>query len=134
MLIKPFLLFLLLLPYPHYLCPSSLPFKLARLHYQHNHETDHHEQKRNQGNQRNAAPAGRELAADDPVLALEIPMEPHEEDHDTDAHERRTNRLAEAAEMDGAGIRGIGRLDQRSVQSEELCDGYPDGGEGEGGA
>lgn len=65
------------------------------------------------------------------MLALEIPMEPHEEDHDTDAHERRTNRLAEAAEMDGAGIRRIGRLDQRSVQSEELRDGYPDGGEGE---
>jgi hypothetical protein len=67
------------------------------------------------------------------VLALEIPVEPHEEHHDTDAHERRTNRLAEAAEMD-AGIGRIGWLDQRCIESEELRDGDPDGGEGEGGA
>ncbi|OJD09429.1 hypothetical protein ACJ73_10323, partial [Blastomyces percursus] len=46
----------------------------------------------------NAAPARGELAADNPVLALEVSVEADQEDHNGYAEEGGAERLAEAAQ------------------------------------
>lgn len=132
------------LPLPHFL-PILLTssFKNTRVDSNDDDQTSHDQRRRNQGNERHAAPRGRELAADDPVLALKVAMEADEEDDDGDAEEGGAERLADLAQL-GAGVGGEGRRRgrerrrrrararrQRRVESEELRDGDADGGEGQ---
>lgn len=66
----------------------------TRFHHNHNHQGRHDQRTCDPRDQRDAAPARREFAPYDPVLAAKISPEPDEEKHDADAQERRTEGLA----------------------------------------
>jgi len=72
-----------------------------RRHHKHNHQTRDNQHHGDQTGQRDAASASWELAADDPVLALKVPVEADEEDDDADTQEGGAERLAQVAEAGG---------------------------------
>ena len=120
--------------------PSPL-LKHPRIHHTNHHQTRHDQRRRHARHQKHAAPARRKLAPDDPILALEIPPPAHEQDQNGDSQKSGAQWFADLAEVGGCGgVVGevaaaavLVRFDG-CVEAEELCDGYADGGEGEGGA
>jgi len=105
----------------------------TRFHDQYDYKTGNHQKACDDGYDGNAASAGREFAADDPMLTLEVTMETDEEDNDADGEEGGAEGFTQLAKM-YVWIRGGGSGGDGGVEAEELSDGYADGGEGEGGA
>lgn len=92
---------------------DSSTLQRAVRYRQDDHKTAHHQRPGDERDDGNAAPARGELAADHPILALEVSVEADEEHNDGDAEECGAERLAEAAEA-------IAALDLQ----EELVGGY----------
>lgn len=89
-----------------------------------------HQAQCQQGHQNHGAPAGGELALDDPLLGLEISVVAQEQHQDADAQEDRAERLAQVSQRVGVcAFRGARLARERRVEPEELCDGNADRGE-----
>ena len=71
----------------------SLLLPPPRLNRNHNHQTRNHQRKCNGSYKRNAASARRELATDNPMLALEVAIEAYEQHHYADPQEGCTKWL-----------------------------------------
>lgn len=56
---------------------------------QNNRQRSDNKSSRRKRRERNTAPASRELAADNPILAFEVAVETHDEDEDGNADEGR---------------------------------------------
>lgn len=116
---------------------SPLLLKNPRIDHADDHQARDDQRRRHRRDQEDAAPTGRELPPDDPVLALEVAPPAHEQDQDGDAQEGGAQRFAHLAKVGHPG-RVVGdiallRLDRR-VEPEQLRDGDADGGERERGA
>ena len=126
-------------PHQPLINPTLPPLPNLRRDTNHNNQTRRHERARHKRHKHNATPTRRELALDDPMLALKVPVIPDQQHDDGDGDEGRAKRLAHVPQRRlGGGRRrrgrgGRGRVDGR-VEPEELGNGDADGSEGEGGA
>jgi hypothetical protein len=88
-----------------------------RRDHKHNHQTGDNQHDGDQAGQGDAAPAGWELATDDPVLALKVAVEADEEDDDADSQEGGAEGFAQVAEAGGGmGIECCGSGVQELVE------------------
>jgi hypothetical protein len=100
-----FTLLVLLLPLLH-------PFLFfgvisRRRHHQHHHQARHNKRYGNQSHQRHTPPTSRELATNNPMLALKVPVETDKENHDADPQEGCAERFPQVAQP-GCGIGVVG--------------------------
>lgn len=61
-------------------CSRALCLIRARGHGQYHSQSSHNKSTSNEGRQSNTASTRRKLTSNNPILALEISVEPHEED------------------------------------------------------
>ena len=102
---------------------------MARLYHDDNYQRGDHQRKRNKRNQRNAPSTGRKLAPYNPVLRFKVPMEPHEQHHNANSQERRTEGLAHLPQML---VRTTAPTDSRgSIKPEQLRDSNANRSKGE---
>lgn len=108
----------------------SSPRRCAWLHDHDDNQGYHHQHQRHERYQNNGPAARRELAQDDVLLRLEVPVVAEEKDQYADAQEHGSQGLAQVAQ--GVLARAVGRaVRDRRVEPEELRDGDANGGEGE---
>lgn len=80
------------------LTSEKLPLNRTRRHGQNNRKSRNNQRKRHRRRQSHTAPTSRELAPDDPILALEVAVEAHNQNQNGDADEGGAERFADAAE------------------------------------
>ena len=87
------------------------------LNRHHHDQWRHGDRKRNKRNQNNRPATRRELAPDNPILRLEIPIIAQKQNQDTNTQEGRPQRLSQMPQR----ARLLLVIGQRGVETKELC-------------